>query len=93
MGIAELRNQTQLQMPLKKLALPGEGDEAPSPPPAPQPPPLGGEAFKLIFFPFEELDLPGMNLLKHGIVQSKLWDADLARCGAARHTAQVSQRC
>lgn len=27
MGIAELRNQTRLQMQLKKLALPGEGEE------------------------------------------------------------------
>lgn len=27
MGIAELRNQTQLQMPLQKLALPGEVEE------------------------------------------------------------------
>lgn len=61
MGIAELRNQTQLQMPLKKLALPGE---APSPPPAPQPALLGGD-LKFIFFPFEELDL-----LKHGVVQT-----------------------
>jgi len=37
----------------------------------------------------EELDLPGTNLLKHGIVQFELWDTDLAWCGAARHTERV----
>ena len=34
-----------------------------------------------------------MNLLKHGIVEFKLQDTDLARCGAARHMAWVSWQC
>lgn len=34
-----------------------------------------------------------MNLLKHGIVQFKLWDTALAQRGAARNMARVSRQC
>lgn len=44
-------------------------------------------------FPFEELHLPEMNLLKHRIVQFKLWDTDLAQCGAARNMARECRQC
>lgn len=61
MGIAELRNQTQLWMLLKKPALPGEDKEHTLTSSGIPAAPLGGKNLKAIFFPFGELDFLGMN--------------------------------